>query len=146
MSNNKNSLLNSLAEPISNAAKNITDKPTQNIGATLSDIWYIVFGGISQVAEKRKLKYAFALQEFKKELEEKVSKIPKSKLIEPDIHIIAQALESSKYSVEKDELRHMFTNLISNSLNSDFKQRVHPITPTQNINTNFSFCRCYNDV
>lgn len=127
MPNNKNSLLDTLAEPIANAAKNITDKPTQNIGTTLSDIWYIVFGGVSQIAEKRKLKYAFALQEFKKELETKVSKIPINNLIEPDIHIIAQALEASKYSIEKDELRHMFASLISNSLNSDFKKRVHPI-------------------
>lgn len=127
MSNDNSSLLDALIEPMSNAVKNITDKPTQNIGTTLSDIWYIVFGGISQIAEKRKLKYAYALQEFKKELEENVSNIPEENLIEPDIHIVAQALESAKYSVEKDELRHMFVKLISNSLNSDFTQRVHPI-------------------
>ena len=66
------SLINLVPESIDNAAKNLTDKPTQNMGTTLADIWYLVFGGISQAAEKRKLKYSYALQEFEKELQEKV--------------------------------------------------------------------------
>lgn len=123
----KKTVLNTLTEPIANSAKNITDKPTQNMGTTLADIWYLVFGGISQAAEKRKLKYSYALQEFENELKEKISKIPKDKLIEPDIQVIAQALEAAKYCVEKKELRHMFANLIANSLNDNTYEDVHPI-------------------
>ncbi|WP_285945772.1 Abi-alpha family protein [Thomasclavelia cocleata] len=122
----KKTVLNTLAEPIANSAKNITDKPTQNIGTTLADIWYLVFGGISQAAEKRKLKYSYALQEFEKELKEKISKIPEDKLVEPDMQIIAPALEASKYCVEKEELRHMFSNLIISSLNSDYIKIIRP--------------------
>lgn len=73
----KKTVLNTLAEPISNAANNIADKPTQNIGTTLADIWFLVFGGISQAAEKRKLKYSYALQEFENELKEKYLKFLK---------------------------------------------------------------------
>ena len=123
----KKTVLNTLAEPIANSAKNITDKPTQNIGATLADIWYFVFGGISQAADKKKLKYSYALQKMEHELQDSISKIPQDKLVEPDIQIIAQALEASKYCVEKEELRHMFVNLISNSLNKDSSNNVHPI-------------------
>lgn len=123
----KKTVLNTLAEPIANSAKNITDKPTQNIGTTLADIWYLVFGGISQAAEKRKLKYAYDLQEFEKELKEDASKIPKDKLVEPDIQIIAHALETAKYCIDKEELRHMFSKLISNSLSSDYKDEIRPI-------------------
>lgn len=116
----KKTVLNTLAEPIANSAKNITDKPTQNIGTTLADIWYLVFGGISQAAEKRKLKYSYALQEFENELKEKISKIPKDKLTEPDIQIIAPALEASKYCVEKEELRNIFSSLIATSLTDEY--------------------------
>lgn len=123
----KKTVLNTLADPIANSAKNITDKPTQNIGTTLADIWYLVFGGISQAAEKRKLKYSYALQEFEKELKEKISKIPKDKLAEPDIQVIAQALDAAKYCVDKEELRKMFSNLISNSLNNDTQKNIHPV-------------------
>lgn len=123
----KKPLINLIPNAIDNAAKNITDKPTQNMGTTLADIWYLVFGGISQAAEKRKLKYSYALQEFEKELKENISKIPEDKLVEPDIQVIAKALEEAKYCIEKEELRHMYAKLISNSLNSDFENKTHPI-------------------
>lgn len=116
----KKTVLNTLTEPIANSAKNITDKPTQNIGTTLADIWYLVFGSISQAAEKRKLKYSYALQEFEDELKEKISKIPKDKLIEPDMQLVAKALEELKYCMDKEELRHMFSSLISSSMNTNF--------------------------
>lgn len=122
----KKTVLNTLAEPIANSAKNITDKPSQNIGTTLADIWYLVFGGISQAAEKRKLKYSYALQEFENELKEKISKIPEDKLVEPDVQVIAPALEAAKYCVEKDSLRNMFSKIITASMNSDEYNKVHP--------------------
>lgn len=119
MSKDKKSLIDLVPDSIDNAVKNITDKPTQNMGTTLADIWYLVFGGISQAAEKRKLKYSYALQEFEKELKEKISKIPEDKLTEPDIQIIGHALEASKYCIEKEDLRHLFSSLIAAGINKD---------------------------
>lgn len=127
MSEDKKSLINLIPDSVDNAVKNITDKPTQNMGTTLADIWYLVFGGISQAAEKRKLKYSYALQEFENELKEKINKIPNDKLVSGDIQIIAQALDAAKYCIEKEELRKMFSNLICNSLSSDANDKVHPI-------------------
>lgn len=127
MSEDKKSLIDLVPDSVDNAVKNITDKPTQNMGTTLADIWYLVFGGISQAAEKRKLKYSYALQEFENELKEKISKIPEDIKVEPDIQIIAKALEEAKYCVEKEELRKMFSNLISKSLDRTTEQNVHPI-------------------
>lgn len=127
MSEDKKTLIDLVPDSVDNAVKNITDKPTQNIGTTFADIWYLVFGGISQAAEKRKLKYSYALQEFENELKEKIAKIPEEKVIEPDIQVIAQALEAAKYCVEKEELRNMFSNLIASSINEDNVNYVHPI-------------------
>lgn len=127
MSEDKKSLIDLVPDSIDNAVKNITDKPTQNIGTTLADIWYLVFGGISQAAEKRKLKYSFALQQFENELKENISKIPENKMSEPDIQIIAPALESAKFCVEKERLRKMFVKLITSSLNEDLYDYVHPL-------------------
>lgn len=127
MSEDKKSLIDLVPDSVDNAVKNITDKPTQNIGTTFADIWYLVFGGISQAAEKRKLKYSYALQEFEKELQEKISVIPKDKLIEPDIQVIAPALEASKYCIENAELRNMFSKLISSSMDIDTFNLSQPI-------------------
>lgn len=47
---------------------------------TNTDIWSIVFGGIHQVAEKRKMKYAHELERFQKELYDEINKIRKNLL------------------------------------------------------------------
>jgi hypothetical protein len=120
------SLINLVPGSIDNAVKNLTDKPTIHIGQTISDIWSIVFSGVTHIAEKKKLKYANDLELFKKELDQKISVIPDDKKVEPKMHIVGPALDNSKYCVETEELRNMFSNLISNSLNKDFDNVVHP--------------------
>lgn len=116
-----------LPDFVNNAAKNLTDKPTQSIGQTFSDLWQLVFGGrISLAVEKQKLKYALSLEEYRNRLETKITAIPEEKQIEPSIQIAAQALEDSKYCVESQELREMFTSLIANSMNIDYAAKVHP--------------------
>ena len=115
-----------LPSSVDNAIKNLTDEPTKNIGKTLSDIWFLVFGGISNAADKRRMKYSHSLEEFHRELYESVSEIPDSKRHEPSIQVTAQALENSKYCLDSSELRSMFVNLISKSINSDFENTIHP--------------------
>ncbi len=127
-SKNKISLINAeIPDCVDNAVTNLTDKPTKAIGDTLSDIWFIVFGGISHYADKRKLRYAAELEKMNLELHKEVSKIPIEKIIEPDIQIVAPALEASKFCVEKEELRKMYVKLIASSLNSEKSLSVHPI-------------------
>lgn len=115
-----------IPKSIDNAITNLTDKPTLSIGATLSDIWFLVFGGIGAEAEKRKLKYAHSLQEFKSELESKIEDIPQDRRIEADVRIVAPALEASKYCVGNEEIRAYFINLITASMNKDTYNKVHP--------------------
>lgn len=149
MSEDKKSLIELVPDSVDNAVKNITDKPTQNMGTTFANIWYLVFSAISQDADKRKLKYSYALKEFENELKEKISKISEDKLVEPDIQIIAKALEEAKYCIEKDDLRRMFVSLISSSLNSDNYTDVHPlfvhtITYLKPLDVKILFCLTHN--
>lgn len=129
MDDNKtiNTLLNAeLPASADNALKNLTDKPTLSIGTTFSDLWYLVFGGISYLSEKKKIKYAHNLELYRKQLESSISQIPPEKLVEPSTQTTAQALENSKYCIDEENLRSMFTSLISNSMNSDYQKDIHP--------------------
>ena len=130
MSNNSTNnfgLLNAqLPESVDNALMNLTNLPSQSVGQTLSDCWFLVFGGISQLANKRKLKYAKDLEEFKKSLEEKVSSIPNENRLDANTQLVMPALENVKYCVEEKELREMFANLISASLDNRRQNYVHP--------------------
>lgn len=122
-----NTLINAELPPsVDNAVKNLTDKPSLAIGTTFSDLWYLVFGNISYLAEKKKISYTHKLDIFRKELDDSIQQISSEKLVEPSIQVTAQALENSKYCIESDELRKMFTALISNSMNADFSKDVHP--------------------
>jgi len=124
---NKNALVNvELPEFVDKAGENLTTPVTTNIGQTFGDLWFLVFGGISQSAAKRKLKYAVELEAFKSEVESKIDAIPEEKRIEPNMQTVGPALENSKYCVESEEIRTAFANLISRSMNQDYSQYVHP--------------------
>ena len=116
-----------MPECVDKALTNLTEQPTKAIGSTVSDIWFLVFGGIGHLAEKRKLRYAVELEKYNKELQATINEIPKERKVDADIQIVAPALEASKYCVEKEELRKMFVNLIASSMDSDKVTSVHPI-------------------
>lgn len=122
-----NTLFNTELPPAADTAiSNLTNKPTLAIGTTFADLWDLVFGGISYLSEKKKIEYAHKLDLYRRELEDSIKQIPPEKVTEPSIQVTAQALENSKYCIESDELREMFTSLISNSMNTDFSKDVHP--------------------
>ena len=116
-----------LPDSVDNAAKNLSDKPTLAIGQTFADLWQLTLGGrVALAAEKQKLRYAHALEEYRRKLEDKVDAIPRDKQIEPPLQIAAQALEDSKYCIESEELRKLFANLISRAMHSDYSGMIHP--------------------
>ena len=111
---------------IGDALSNVTGELSKSVGTTLADVWYLVFGGLSQRAEKRKLKYANDLDMFKKELETQIEAIPEEKRIEPSLQVAAPALEKARYCVEEPILREMFANLIASSCDKTTFKEVQP--------------------
>lgn len=128
MSEKPNSLINipDLPPSADNALKNLTDKPSLSIGTTFADLWDLVFGPISYFSEKKKIKYAHNLELFRKKLESSIEQIPPEKAVEPSVQITAQALEHSKYCIDQENLQEMFVALISNSMNSNYQNDIHP--------------------
>ena len=108
------------------AISNLTGPITQTAGETIRDCWDLIFGGLRNVAEKKRLRYAASVEQLKKELESKIEDIPANKRTEPDIQVVCGALSDAQYCVDKDELRKMFANLIAASIHSDKLSDVHP--------------------
>lgn len=92
MSEDKKSLIDLILNIILNMNDNNAKNLSTNISTTIADIWYLVFGGISQAAEKRRIKYNYALQELEKELQQKISEIPNDQITQQDIQIAKQIL------------------------------------------------------
>lgn len=118
-----------IPESLDHAVSNLTESPTRNIGITLGDIWYLAMGGISQAAEKKRIKYANDLEIFKNELESEAAKIPPEKATPPDYQTVGPALERAKYCADKNEIRSMFVKLIASTMNADLQQKAHPAFP-----------------
>nr|DAH88955.1 MAG TPA: protein of unknown function (DUF4393) [Caudoviricetes sp.] len=113
-----------LPESVDNAIKNVTDLPTQGIGQTLSDCWFLVFGGISQAAEKKRVKYAKDLEKFKKELGDSLETVPEQRRKEPTTQMVLKTLDEAKYCVEEEDLRQLFVALLTSA--TDSGKNVHP--------------------
>lgn len=59
-------------------------------------------------------------------LEDKLSRVPLENLSEPEANVVIPAYEALRYSLNKEELRNMYINLIAKSMNTDTKESVHP--------------------
>lgn len=62
----------------------------------------------------------------KSKLEEKLSNTPLENLREPEPNIVIPAYEALRYTLDKENLREMYINLISNSMKIDTANYVHP--------------------
>lgn len=100
--------------------------PLRSVGQTFADVWFLVFGGLSHAADKKQMKYAHDIECYHRELSTEISKISIDKRIEPNIQVTAQALENSKYCITSKELRKMYVNLISKSIDIDYATTIHP--------------------
>lgn len=113
-------------ECLDEATKNLVNPLSISVGKSMSDIWDIVFGGLGEFAERKRLMHAYKIEQFKAELNKKIEDIPPEKLVLPDTQVVAGALDDARFCVEKDDLREMFSNLIAASLHADTAEKVHP--------------------
>lgn len=126
MSKEKKMNVSLVPEYAEKALENVLEEPSKAIGSTLNDIWFLTLGGpIEQLANKRKIKYAFDLENYKKMIEQEIEKVPEDRRTIPDIQKIAALLEASKFCIDKVELREMFSKLIGATMNKDTEKYVN---------------------
>lgn len=68
----------------------------------------------------------YSVNETEKLLELKLKDIDSSKIIEPEPYVAVPALQAISYSMDNDELRELYANLLAKSMNIDTKNDVHP--------------------
>lgn len=107
--------------------ENLLEEPSKSLGKTISDLWYLSFGGkIEFAAKKMSIKYEAALEQFAQEIRSAISTVPQNKTVDVDMHTIGLALENSKFCLEIESLRKMIAMLIASSINADRVKYVHP--------------------
>ena len=76
--------------------------------------------------KKANITYLYKLELFKSDLQEKINKIPVENLCEPTLNIAGPTLEALKYNFDEKDLREMYLNLLTSSMNINIKNNVHP--------------------
>ncbi|MFQ9581913.1 MAG: DUF4393 domain-containing protein [Blautia hansenii] len=99
------------------------------VGKTFADLWFLVFGGISHAANKKRMKFSAAVEKYHDELEDSIGNIPPERICEPSFQTTAQALENSKYCITSEYLRKMFVKLIAGTMDAKFEPYTHPSFP-----------------
>ena len=59
-------------------------------------------------------------------IKEKVKQIPEEKLVEPEPYVAIPAIQQISYCQNSEELRDLYANLLTASMNADKKWLVHP--------------------
>ena len=117
---------NVIPESINTALNNLLYPSSKIVGETIGNIFSMVFGSFNYFSEKVDYKRRQKYELLKKECDNKLKNIPEENLVIPNEQIIGQALENSKFCLDEEVLRNMFSSLIANSVNSNFATKVHP--------------------
>ena len=68
----------------------------------------------------------YAIKETEKLLEKKLETISQENIVEPEPYVAIPAIQQLSYSLDSEELREMYANLLASSMNMDTKTNVHP--------------------
>jgi hypothetical protein len=86
-------------------------------------------GWLGYWGQKQEIKRKTYLEDYKRKITSKIGVIPHDNLIEPPIRIVGPAIEASKFFIEEESCREMFSQLIASSCNSTINESVHPAFP-----------------
>lgn len=112
---------------VENVFKNLLDEPTKSIGTTLKNFWDIIIGDkVDYYAKKGKLSYALKIAEYAEEINEAMKKIAEKNRKTPNIQVLGNTLEDSKYCLDSIEIRQMFANLVAASCDITKEEVLNP--------------------
>jgi len=124
--------LDKLAGGIGKAVETVPDlyddalKPiTQESGKTLALIPRAINAALSPlrqwIAQRE-----YNVAETEKLLAQKLENIDPEKIVSPEAYVAVPALQAISYSMNSDELRELYANLLAKSMCTDTKNSVHP--------------------
>ena len=105
--------------------KDVVSPSAKPIGEVLSFLprtIKVAFGGWEKWLVNKEESIRLTADAIKK----KVEQIPEDKLVEPEAHIAIPAIQQLCYCQDSEELRDLYANLLTSSMNADKKWQVHP--------------------
>lgn len=124
--------LDTLAKGIGKAIETVPElyqdafQPTvQETGKLIARIPHAINAAFSGL-DKWILNKEYGIEETKKLLAQKLENVEPEKIVEPEAYVAIPALQAISYSMNSEELRNLYANLLAKSMNVDTKDSVHP--------------------
>lgn len=124
--------LDQLAKGIGKAIETIPElyqdafQPTvQETGKLVSRIPRAINAAFSGL-DKWILNREYSIDETKKLLAQKLENVAPEKIVEPEPYVAIPAIQAISYTMNSEELRNLYANLLAKSMNIDTKDTVHP--------------------
>lgn len=116
-------IINSISESIPNTTKEALLNPTAiNIGKSvggISRLFLMPFLKMNIITQKN-------LEDFEKEIYKKSDDIPIENRDKSKLGLALKAIEDSKYQLDSEDLRQLFVNLISSTIDNRKNNNCHP--------------------
>ena len=105
--------------------KDLLQPATQEIGKFVARVPRAINAALSKfdVWIERK---EFNVKETKKLLEKKLENVNPENIVTPESYVGVPALQAISYSMDSEELRNLYANLLATSMIQDIKWKVHP--------------------
>lgn len=115
-----------LTDTIKEVSTNALEKPTKEVGNILGTTLGFLHNTVLYPMQKYNIYAQNKLNEYAKELENKIEEIPSEKLVEASVNILGPTMEGLKYNLDEEHIKNMFTNILAADMNIDTKNKVHP--------------------
>lgn len=99
---------------------------TQEGGQALETIVGLFNNVILYPLKKANITFKYKLEQFEDDLKENMRKIPEGNVIEPALNVVGPTIEALKYTIDTEDLREMYMNLLTSSMDIDKIQYTHP--------------------
>lgn len=94
---------------------------------TLQNWWFVKFGASKSFeAAVLRQKHALEIQKLRDSTLREVKKISPENVQEPALNIIGPTLEASKYYIEEENIREMFSKILASSMDKSKNSMLHP--------------------
>lgn len=126
MSENKNSVLPDVIEPISNAIQQNIPETAKQTDEALSTVVGFFNNVVLYHVKKANLTFRYKLEAFEDDLKEKTKHIPPENLQIPPTMIAGPTLEALRYAYDEETLREMYENLLASAMDNRIASKTHP--------------------
>ena len=117
--------------PISSKTGDAFAKPiAESVGNAGKDITEAIFHFLLDPIRRFNIQRTYDLEKFQESLRESIDDIPKENRDDSKINLTIKAIEDLRYQINEEEIRDMFTALITSTLDNRKNDRVLPVFST----------------